>query len=155
MKTATHPAHLDVDPACSGKDPELWFPRRTVPAEVVATCTSCPVREACLRYAHLYDVRGIWAATTYAQRNAYRAAYGIQAVPVQIGDLPNVRREPARTKAPREAPREAPRSAGDTKRCPRCRTDRLKTDFYSNAGNADGLAVWCKPCFRERAGEAS
>ncbi|GIH91979.1 hypothetical protein Psi01_26090 [Planobispora siamensis] len=50
-----------------------------------------------------------------------------------------------------EQPAPAPEPpAADVKHCPRCRTDRARTDYYANRANPDRLAVWCKPCFRER-----
>jgi hypothetical protein len=153
-----HPATLNrAAPACSGKDPELWFAHYRASDEAINTCRQCPVKDACLDYAHKHDVRGIWAATTYTQRCAYRRTHGIEALPVQIEVAverlprpvikPTVKREEP---TPEPTPELASRKG--LKHCPRCRTSRALSDFYSNKANPDGLAVWCKPCFRERSG---
>lgn len=35
------------------------------------------------------------------------------------------------------------------KRCPRCREEKPVTDYGKNRRSKDGLAVYCKPCFRQ------
>lgn len=35
------------------------------------------------------------------------------------------------------------------KRCPNCDTLKPRSEFFQNAGRADGLGGWCKTCTRE------
>ena len=59
------------DAACAGDSSHDWVPDRepnTVPAAILAMCTSCPVRSECLQWALDVDAEGIWAATTTKQR---------------------------------------------------------------------------------------
>lgn len=42
--------------------------------------------------------------------------------------------------------------AHDLKVCTRCRTPKVRADFYVSRGRGDGLHPWCKPC--QRAGVA-
>jgi hypothetical protein len=37
-----------------------------------------------------------------------------------------------------------------TKRCPRCKTVKPRSEFYRNRRQKDGLQCWCKPCLIER-----
>ena len=62
--------------ACSGADPNMFFPERGDScAEAVAICRSCPVREDCREYA-IADpwLHGIWGGTSQEGRRAIRAA---------------------------------------------------------------------------------
>lgn len=62
--------HLE-DAACLGDLSLDWFPDRepnVVPKSIVALCTSCPVRDACLQRAIDCNAEGIWAGTTTKQR---------------------------------------------------------------------------------------
>ena len=36
----------------------------------------------------------------------------------------------------------------ETKLCPKCSTERPKTEFSSSVSAKDGLQSWCKPCNR-------
>ena len=60
-----------VDALCAGNTTLPWFPDVEVdepPAELVALCHRCPVREQCLQQALAFDAVGIWAGTTTRQR---------------------------------------------------------------------------------------
>lgn len=60
--------------ACKGMDPELWFPDRNGGApEAKAVCQGCPVRDACLDYAHRELIHhGIWGGYTTQERQRMR-----------------------------------------------------------------------------------
>lgn len=87
------PPHAGVTP-CNGPDvdPEIFFPDKgnrlvdyhEARAAAVAACARCPVasRKACRNYAVENDVKGIWAGTTYDQRQKFRTERGITARPV-------------------------------------------------------------------------
>src|SRR3972149_5946719 len=34
----------------------------------------------------------------------------------------------------------------DFKRCPNCKTEKVRTDFSGNVAHPDGLSSWCKAC---------
>jgi hypothetical protein len=53
----------------------------------------------------------------------------------------------------KRAPHESRRLPGppDSKRCPMCREDKPAKEFYSNAGRADWLSVYCKTCWSQDA----
>lgn len=60
------------DALCNGMDPSLWFTDSN-PKRVIAICRTCPVMEACARYAqHESDeghpVSGVWGGTTGRER---------------------------------------------------------------------------------------
>jgi len=60
--------------ACSGADPDLFFPTKGEPAqEAKALCAGCPVRKACKDYAESSPIMlaGVWGGTTERER-----AYG-------------------------------------------------------------------------------
>lgn len=162
-----YPVARDVDPACRGADPELFFPFADAHArQAKAICHRCPLLGRCLPYAIAYAVTGVWGATTEGERNAYRRANGIQPISIlahhsgldrALARLPGRPRSPRRPRQP-AAPDPAPPPVEqaepappetDIKTCPRCHARRLISDYYSNPGNADGLAAWCKPCFGE------
>lgn len=60
------------DAACSGYNPELWFPRGGKfdnSSRVVQVCQHCPVRAECLDDALKNDIRyGVWGGLTARQR---------------------------------------------------------------------------------------
>lgn len=58
-------------PACSGTDPEYFFPESGQWDVVIARriCAGCPVRVECLAWAlKNREMYGIWGGTTYKQR---------------------------------------------------------------------------------------
>jgi len=66
------PAHWMEQAACTGFDPELWFPT-TKDEEgheaALAVCNACPVRDECLQMAlDLRDMHGIWGGLTRDER---------------------------------------------------------------------------------------
>lgn len=64
-----------ADAACRGADPEAFFPQSRGPSDpfAVRICQSCPVREACLRYAEATGASfGIWGGLNTEQRNRRR-----------------------------------------------------------------------------------
>lgn len=75
-------------PSCLGLEVELFF----TPDDGVSTytnldqikrmCASCPAKQECLDYATEYAVQGIWAGTTFNERDTYRSKNGIVAKPV-------------------------------------------------------------------------
>lgn len=61
--------------ACKGMTTE-FFPsngpgsaREAVPRRLKNLCADCSVRNECLAYALEFDVHGVWAGTSWAQRN--------------------------------------------------------------------------------------
>lgn len=71
-------------PACDGQiNDDLWFPvgvDATRQALILADrhyCQPCPTRQPCHAYALAWDVDGIWAGTTTAQRRRLRDQQGI------------------------------------------------------------------------------
>ena len=65
--------------ACVHADPDLFFPISSTGraleqiAKAKATCTGCPVRQACLEFALEHDLmHGIWGGTTPDDRQAWR-----------------------------------------------------------------------------------
>jgi WhiB family redox-sensing transcriptional regulator len=67
--------------ACSGLDPDLFFPVSASGASLPdieaakRVCQRCPVTTPCLRWAlHLGHVSGIWGGTTEEERRALRRA---------------------------------------------------------------------------------
>lgn len=72
-----HPATLDLTPACQDRPLNDFFGHSSGTNTIKAICADCPVREACDAYAMAYDVRGVWAGTTYPERNRRRAELGI------------------------------------------------------------------------------
>lgn len=54
---------------CIGSNTEMFFPERNVkPKEAKALCGGCPVKAACLEYALLYGLIGVWGGTTDKER---------------------------------------------------------------------------------------
>ncbi|WP_146607373.1 WhiB family transcriptional regulator [Spongiactinospora gelatinilytica] len=138
-------------PACSGHDPELWFPPHD-DRFARRICAECPLAGPCREHALAYDLYGVWGGMARADREAYWLERGIRPLPVLAHKDPTrshrLRRRPVATADHEPPPTEAVAEAAG-KRCPRCRTVRALTDYYPNAANPDGLAVWCRPCFRE------
>jgi WhiB family transcriptional regulator, redox-sensing transcriptional regulator len=67
--------------ACSGLDPDLFFPVSTKGASLTDieaakhVCQGCPVTTPCLRWAlDVGHVSGIWGGTTEEERRALRRA---------------------------------------------------------------------------------
>lgn len=60
--------------ACTGADPDLFFPDRgelALAAKVV--CAACPVREQCLAHALIFhEDHGVWGGTTPTERRRLR-----------------------------------------------------------------------------------
>ena len=56
--------------ACRGLDPDIFYPvSEDDAAEAKAICAQCPVRQACLEYAHANRERdGIWGGATEKER---------------------------------------------------------------------------------------
>ncbi|MGI5155780.1 WhiB family transcriptional regulator [Microbispora sp. CA-102843] len=74
---APHPLTLGVTPACAGRPLSTFFRHGASPADLRALCGACPLYEACDAYAMAYDVRGIWAGTTYSEGAQRRHRLGI------------------------------------------------------------------------------
>jgi WhiB family redox-sensing transcriptional regulator len=58
-------------PACSDKDPELFFPLDKQTGEIKkakAVCAGCPVKKDCLRFALNNGEQGVWGGTTESER---------------------------------------------------------------------------------------
>lgn len=59
---------------CAGMDTELFYPpseadvRSCYVKRAKAICSGCPVSTECLTWALKYDERGVWGATTQAER---------------------------------------------------------------------------------------
>jgi|GEM_PF-2576474 WhiB family redox-sensing transcriptional regulator len=64
--------------ACSGMDPDLFFPERgdvLGVARAKAICLGCPVTAECLRYAlEAKEKQGIWDGLSGQERRAIRSA---------------------------------------------------------------------------------
>ena len=76
--------------ACYGTDDYLWFvePRYEPAAAKVAAdryCNDCPIRRACLEQAVTHAVEGIWAGTTWAQRQTMRRRAGTKGTSLANG----------------------------------------------------------------------
>lgn len=64
-------------PACSDKDPELFFPLDKQTGEIKkakAVCAGCPVKAACLTFALQNGEQGVWGGTTESERVEMRRA---------------------------------------------------------------------------------
>lgn len=62
-------------PACAGEDPELFFPEHGVGnARAKEICDRCPLKDPCKAWALAQNsyLVGIWAGTTWADRNRSR-----------------------------------------------------------------------------------
>lgn len=74
--------------ACAEVDQAVFFPTyetKHAVARAAKFCTGgCPIANACLRKAIREDVRGIWAATSYKERKAFRKERGIQPESVTV-----------------------------------------------------------------------
>jgi len=70
-------------PACQGLDTELFFPEvgQNIPPIIKRICKNCPVFDECFSYAVTHTVLGIWAGTTYKQRQMVRSLNNIVAIP--------------------------------------------------------------------------
>jgi WhiB family redox-sensing transcriptional regulator len=69
------------DAACTGRDPELFYPERKSDTEAKLCCYDCPVREKCLQIAlERYEV-GIWGGTNDEQRKLLRRKLNITVKP--------------------------------------------------------------------------
>jgi WhiB family redox-sensing transcriptional regulator len=70
--------HLDSDwqaqAACTGADPDLFFPDRgELALDAKAVCAGCPVREHCLAHAlQFHEDHGVWGGTTPTERRRLR-----------------------------------------------------------------------------------
>lgn len=64
--TGPLPGDWIEDAACTGRDPEIWFPRRgdNSTAYAKSICGECPVRIKCLNWA-LATERDAWITGTY------------------------------------------------------------------------------------------
>ena len=94
--------------ACSGLDPDLFFPVSTSGASLTEidaarrVCQRCPVTTPCLSWAlGLGQVSGIWGGTTEEERRALRRAPVPRppAEPVPAGLRPRLKRAARRRKA--------------------------------------------------------
>jgi len=67
-----------VRAACSGMDPDLFFPERgdvIGVARAKAVCASCPVTAECLQYAlEAKEKQGVWGRLSGQERRAIRSA---------------------------------------------------------------------------------
>ena len=80
-----------IQPNCRGEDPELFFPRSQVPAvarDAIEVCTDCLMKDACLAYAMVWDVEGVWGATTKPERDRRRAELGRRPLTLRLPVAP-------------------------------------------------------------------
>ncbi len=74
---------------CEGEDTEQFFAvpnnKGQMPEKLQATCTSCPVRVECLRWAFEKGELGFWGGTTESQREAMRRPIRRAKCPVCLG----------------------------------------------------------------------
>ena len=74
-------------PSCLGLEVELFFTSDEVSNytnldQIKKMCAFCPAKQECLDYATEHAVQGIWAGTTFNERDTYRGKHGIVAKPV-------------------------------------------------------------------------
>lgn len=64
-----------LDAACYGMNPELFFGQDQPVAQLREVCASCPVRQDCRDYADKHDLIGFWGGSAeYERRLAKRRA---------------------------------------------------------------------------------
>lgn len=79
---------FDNTPSCLGLDVEVFFSPDDSGGNylnldhVRRMCASCPARQECFDYAVENLVQGIWAGTTFNERDDYRKKHGIVGKPV-------------------------------------------------------------------------
>lgn len=67
------------DAACTGMDPNVFFPLTTSKSDqaaALAVCARCPVTDLCLAYALEHDEPGVWGGMTARQRTLMRRHLG-------------------------------------------------------------------------------
>lgn len=76
---------LDGTQPCRN-EPHLFFPKPGGggSSRAKAVCRHCPFQPACLQYALIYDLAGVWGGATQKERRAYQKARGIHPIPVTI-----------------------------------------------------------------------
>jgi WhiB family redox-sensing transcriptional regulator len=64
--------------ACTGADPDLFFPDRgELALDAKAVCATCPVIEECLAHALTHhEDHGVWGGTTPTERRRLRRVRG-------------------------------------------------------------------------------
>lgn len=77
---ADHPMAWADDGACTGMDPELFYPGRgeAITDEVITACRTCPVQAACLDWALRHERHGYWAGHSERSRRRLRRTLGIR-----------------------------------------------------------------------------
>ena len=62
------------DAACTGGDPDEWFPTAESRTDHLAksVCGVCPVRLDCLRWALTHDEKGVWGGLNDKERARLR-----------------------------------------------------------------------------------
>ena len=76
--------------ACTGHDPDLWFPEGEeqvrhvdvydIAPEAVEICGTCPVMQECRSTAIRQNEMGVWGGTGTAQRRIIRKALGLAGI---------------------------------------------------------------------------
>lgn len=86
------------DGACTDLHPDIFYPDGLTKPKVSpgmrdaidlarAICKTCPVFEACHRWALSHELEGIWAGTTPGERHRMRQALGITVQPILIDSV--------------------------------------------------------------------
>lgn len=97
---------LDGSQPCQ-LNPDLFVPGRGHPGSntrAKAICRLCHFREPCLQYALLFDLYGIWGATTQRERRTYQRAAGMRPEPVTIPSALGRERHASKRPTARPAP---------------------------------------------------
>jgi len=75
--------------SCEGLESDIFFPDEASHYQYLSTvkkmCDNCSAKLECFDYAIENAVQGIWAGTTFNERDAYRLKHGI----VAKGVVPN------------------------------------------------------------------
>lgn len=80
---------FDGSQLCAQTEPDLWFPTadRQTGRLAKSICSSCPWVKACLDYALLNDVVGIWGGKTERERSQMRIKLKIKVEPLDVDAL--------------------------------------------------------------------
>jgi len=80
MGFVVHRPAWQKDSACSGMDPEKFFPEDSinVSKEIKDLCHSCPVVEKCLEHALRHESVGFWGGMSARGRDSYRRTHRIR-----------------------------------------------------------------------------
>jgi WhiB family redox-sensing transcriptional regulator len=86
--TIPYPGDWDLDAACLGEDPAMFFPGQgEAHGPALRICADCPVKEPCLEHALKHERSGIWGGTSERERRRLRRMVGIEE-PKELGLAP-------------------------------------------------------------------